>query len=95
MATDVAFKVLKIVGAREARYQKWVPHLRSARKETLKIDFAVISSYVNSIRFNRVPNLLVRLDSFRLGTKECVHCVVFFLIVYNVNQISPYQSNIN
>lgn len=37
MATNVAFRLLKIVVIRKARIQKGVPLAESARKETVKV----------------------------------------------------------
>lgn len=44
MATDIAFRFLMIVGGREARNQKGVPQVRSARKEAIRKEYMVASS---------------------------------------------------
>lgn len=44
MAIDVAFKLLKILVIKEARNQKIVPQLVSARKETVRVEMMVASS---------------------------------------------------
>lgn len=51
MAVDIAVIFLKILGGKEVRKQKGIPH---ARKETIEIKFTVTSSYFNgkAIRFS-------------------------------------------
>lgn len=50
MATDLAFKFLKILCAVKARYRKVITHARNARKVTIRNELMVAtSSFINKI----------------------------------------------
>lgn len=71
MATDSAFRFLKIVGGREAVNQKRVPQARNERKGTIRIQLTVIYLTNPTVKLrDLIANLVVRLNSCGRCTKE-------------------------